>query len=238
MRFEALASSSHGNAYLLDDGKTRILIECGLSFRKLQEKCGFQISMLDGVLISHEHKDHSGCVEKLIASGIDVFMSSGTAEALALPKSLLELASAMEAGNQFLVGSMDILPFSVFHDALEPLGFVIQSRLDGDVFAYAIDTVNLPYRFPGVNLLAVEANFDKNILERCERMPEKTRKRIANTHMEIDQLCMCLKRMDLSRCRTVYLMHLSDATSHEGHFINRVKRCVPGPTRVLACGKG
>jgi ribonuclease BN (tRNA processing enzyme) len=83
----------------------------------------------------------------------------------------------------------------------------------------------------------VEANFDKNILERCERMPEKVRKRVANTHMEIDKLCECLRRMDLRSCRELYLLHLSDGTSHEGHFINKVRRAVPGNVRVVACGR-
>jgi hypothetical protein len=83
----------------------------------------------------------------------------------------------------------------------------------------------------------VEANFDKAILERCEKMPEKVRHRVANTHMEIDVLCGILKRMDLSRCREIYLLHLSDATSHEGHFINKVARAVPKHIQVIACRK-
>lgn len=238
MRFEALASGSHGNAYLLDDGMTRILIECGLAHKKLQEKCGFKTSHLNGVLVSHEHRDHAMCVEKLIASGVEVWMSSGTAEALELPEPVLELANGMEAGIGFTIGTMHILPFRVFHDALEPLGFCVQSEVDGDIFAYAIDTVNIPYRFPGVNILAVEANHDKEILARCERMPEKVRHRVSNTHMEIEMLCKCLKRMDLRSCREIHLMHLSDATSHEGHFINKVARCVPGHVRVIACARG
>lgn len=237
MRFESFYSSSHGNAYLVEDGCTKILIECGVTYKKLCKALGFRLTEVQGVLISHEHKDHAGCVEKLIGSGFDVYMSSGTAEALELPEKLLELAHGLEAGEQIQIGSFDILPFETFHDALEPLGFVIRSRADGDVLAYAIDTVNLPYRFPGAGILAVEANFDKNILERCERMPEKVRKRVANTHMEIDKLCECLRRMDLSGCRELFLLHLSDGTSHEGHFINKVRRAVPPGCRVTACGR-
>lgn len=237
MRFESFYSSSHGNAYLIDDGCTKLLIECGVTYKKLCKALGFRLTEVQGVLVSHEHKDHAGCVEKLIGSGFDVWLSSGTAEALELPEKLLELANAMEAGKQFSIGSFDIMPFETFHDALEPLGFVVRSREDGDVLVYAIDTVNLPYVFPGAGLLAVEANFDRNILERCERMPEKVRKRVANTHMEIDKLCQCLKRMDLRGCRELYLLHLSDATSHEGHFINKVRRCVPPGCRVTACGR-
>ena len=237
MIFQSLASSSSGNAYLVSDGQTHILIECGLSHKKLQQACGFKLTSLDAVLISHEHKDHSQCVEKILSSGIPVYLSQGTARALELPEKLLDLATEMAAGEQFTVGTMVIKPFSTFHDAQEPMGFVMQSQVDWDVFAFATDTVNLPYNFPGVNILAVEANFQQDILERSERMPEKTKHRVSNTHMEIDKLCQCLRRMDLSRCREIYLLHLSSAMSHEGHFINKVVRAVPRHVRVSVCPK-
>lgn len=237
MIFQSLASSSEGNAYLVSDGMTHILIECGITHKKLQQACGFKLTSLHGVLVSHEHKDHCKCVEQLLKSGIPVYLSQGTARALELPEKLLDLATEMVAGEQFTVGTIDIMPFTTFHDAQEPLGFVMQSQVDGDIFAFATDTVNLPYNFPGVNILAVEANFQTSILDRCERMPEKTRHRIANTHMEIDKLCECLRRMDLGRCREIYLLHLSSATSHEGQFINKVARAVPGYIRVISCPK-
>lgn len=237
MRFQSLASSSHGNAYIVSDECTHILIECGVSHRKLQQLSGFKTTAFDACLISHEHKDHSSCVDKLLTAGVQVYMSQGTAQALELPDTLLDLATEMESGVCFTVGSIDILPFAVYHDAKEPLGFVMQSKVDGDIVVYAIDTVNVPYNFPGVNVLAIEANFDQAILDRCERMPEKVRHRISNTHMEIDMLCRCLNRMDLSRCREIWLMHLSDATSHEGHFINKVLRAIPNGIEVKACRK-
>lgn len=235
MRFRSLASSSQGNAYIVSDDCTHILLECGVSHKKLQQLCGFQTTALDGCIVSHEHKDHCKCVEKILASGVPVYLSQGTARALELPEKLLYLATEMESGKQFTIGSLDVLPFSTFHDAQEPLGFVIQSRVDGDILAFATDTVNLPYNFPGVNLLAVEANFQQDVLDRCERMPEKTRHRVSNTHMEIDKLCDCLRRMDLSRCREIYLLHLSAATSHEGQFVNKVRRAVPWYVTVSVC---
>lgn len=158
MIFKPLLSSSHGNAYIISDDCTHILLECGASFKKMQNLCGFQLSAIDGCLVSHEHKDHSKCVDKIIKAGVPVYLSQGTAASLELPEAILDMAIEMEAGKQFTIGSMDILPFQTFHDAKEPLGFLIQSRVDGDIFAFATDTVNLPYRFPGVNILAVEAN--------------------------------------------------------------------------------
>lgn len=237
MIFQSLASSSSGNAYLVSDEKTRILIECGISHKKLQQACGFQLTSLDAVLISHEHKDHCHCVEQLLKSGIPVYLTQGTASALDLPEKLLDLATEMAAGDQFTVGTMTVMPFQTFHDAREPLGFVIQSAVDWDVFAFATDTVNLPYNFPGVNILALEANFQQDILDRSERMPEKTKKRVSNTHMEIDKLCECLRRMDLRSCRELWLLHLSSAMSHEGQFVYKVQRAVPDWVKVTACGK-
>ena len=215
MKFQALASSSSGNAYVVSDEDTRILLECGVSHNKLQKLSGFSLSEFQACLVSHEHKDHAKAVADLISRGMAVYMSPGTSDALETDG--VELIENME---QFNVGSLDIVPFTTFHDAAEPLGFLIKSRVDGDVLAFATDTVNLRYKFPGLNILAIEANYDKAILERCERMPEKVRYRITNSHMEIDTLCDYLRSLDLSQCREIHLLHLSDATSHEGHFIN------------------
>lgn len=235
MKFEPLASSSHGNAYIVSDQETRILLECGISRKRLQQLSGFRLSDISACMVSHEHKDHSACVADLLAGGMLVYMSEGTAVALGLEGNALEAAEAVEHQRQITVGTIDIVPFATFHDAKEPLGFLFQSRLDGDILAFATDTVNLNYCFPGVNLLAIEANYDKYILERCQRMPEKIRHRVSNTHMEIDVLCDYLRRLDLSACREIHLLHLSDATSHEGHFINKVRRAVPPHIQVTAC---
>ena len=232
MEFQSIASSSAGNAYSVSDGQTMLLLECGLTYKKLQKLVGFELTKFSACLVSHCHSDHSKCVKELIQRGMVVYMSQGTAEALET-----DGVELIEDRSQFNVGSFDIVPFTTFHDAKEPLGFLIKSRIDGDVLAFATDTVNLRYKFPGLNILAIEANYDKNILERCERMPEKVRHRITNSHMEIDTLCDYLRSLDLSQCREIHLLHLSDATSHEGHFINKVSRAVPRGIEITACKK-
>ena len=232
MIFRSLASSSAGNAYTVDDGVTKILVECGLTYKKLQKLAGFSLSEFKACLLTHEHKDHAKSVQNLIERGMDVYMSLGTAEALEV-----ENAQIIDAMEQFRVGSLDIVPFSVFHDAREPLGFLIKSREDGDVLAFATDTVNLRYRFPGLNILAIEANYERAVLERSEKLPEKTKDRITKSHMEIDTLCDYLRTLDLSECREIHLLHLSDAMSRESEFILKVKDAVPEGIRVSACEK-
>lgn len=232
MKFESLASSSHGNAYIVSDSDTRILIECGVSHKQLQKLAGFSLSDIKACLVSHEHKDHAKCVDELIKRGMEVYMSCGTAQALEN-----ESVTLIEHMEQFNVGSFDIVPFTTFHDAAEPLGFLIKSRIDGDVLAFATDTVNLRYKFPGLNILAIEANYDRKILDRCERLPEKVRHRITNSHMEIETLCDYLRSLDLSECREIHLLHLSDAMSDEGGFMRKVLRTIPKGIEVKACGK-
>lgn len=233
MKFKSLASSSHGNAYIVGDSNTQILLECGVSYKQLQKLTGFNLSDFKACLVSHEHKDHAKSAEDLISRGMEVYMSPGTAEALGYT----DFANLIEHMEQFNVGSFDIVPFTTFHDAAEPLGFLIKSRVDGDVLAFATDTVNLRYKFPGLNILAIEANYDKCVLERCTKLPEKVRHRIENSHMEIDTLCDYLSTLDLSECREIHLLHLSDATSREAEFIAKVERKVPKGIKVKACGK-
>lgn len=233
MEFKSYASSSQGNAYSISDGETKLLLECGLTFKKLQQAVGFDLSRFAACLVSHEHSDHSKCVKELIKRGMPVYMSQGTSEALGIAE--VELIEHME---QFKIGSFDCVAFDVYHDVREPLGFLIKSRVDGDVFVFATDTVNLRYKFPGLNLLAIEANFDPSILARSEKMPEKTKRRIENSHMSIDVLCDYLRTMDLRQCREIYLLHLSDSTSHEGHFVNKISRVIPPYIKISVCGRG
>ena len=230
MTFTSLASSSRGNCYVVSDGETTILLECGISFGRIKKGLSFDLSAIRACLVSHEHKDHAKSVKELIKSGVEVFASEGTADALGCG-----LISTVADRAQFRVGSLEIVPFATFHDAAEPLGFLVYSRVDGERLVFATDTVNLGYHFPQVNLLALEANYDASILARCERMPEKVRRRVINSHMEINTLCQYLRTLDLSACRTLYLLHLSNAASSEGHFISRVRQEIPRHVQVVIC---
>lgn len=230
MRFISLASSSAGNAYIVDDGCTQLLIECGVSHRKLQQLCraaGYRLTDMAACLVTHEHKDHCRCFDKVLDDGIPVWTSAGTAEALDNERlNLFQLGEGANVGEPERFGSLRALPFRTFHDAREPIGFLIQSCVDGEKLAFATDTVNLRYRFPGVNILAVEANYADDILATCTQMPEKVVKRIRNTHMEIGTLCGWLSGLDLSQCRMVCLLHLSDRTSNVDRFLWQVNRVV------------
>lgn len=239
MRFVPLASSSAGNAYLVEAPGGVLLIECGITYKKLQRLAGPALRGVCGCLISHEHGDHSKCWPDLIKSGIRVWASDKTVAELEYSRAnaFLGILPQDPEGKYlpFRVGPFDVLPFETFHDAAQPVGFLI--RCGGEKLAFATDTVRIHSRFPGAGILALEANYDKDILARCERMPEKVKKRVTNSHMEIGALCEYLEGADLSRCREIYLLHLSDASANEGGFVRRVKQVVPPGVQVIACRK-
>ncbi|MCD7829742.1 MAG: MBL fold metallo-hydrolase [Clostridiales bacterium] len=241
MKFLPLGSSSHGNAYLVDDGESVLLIECGVSFRRLGQLvrgAGYSVSRLAGCLVSHEHKDHSRCWDKLLEAGVPVYMSHGTMQALGAEGAVpLAPEVGQDVGEPVEIGSWKVLPFRTFHDAREPVGFLLLGA-DGDKLAFATDTANLRYRFPGLNLLAIEANYWDVILSRQTRMPEQVVRRIRNSHMEIGTLCGYLSSLPLEDCREIFLLHLSDACSDEAWFEEAVRRCVPPQVRVTVCQKG
>jgi phosphoribosyl 1,2-cyclic phosphodiesterase len=171
---------------------------------------------------------------------VPLYASDGTIAALGAGGQIKPLApdvgQNVSAAEQ--IGSFDVLAFRTFHDAAEPLGFLIRSQTDGDKLVFATDTGNLRYRFPGITMLAIEANYQEEILARCTRIPEATVKRIRHTHMEIGQLCGYLSGLDLSGCRELYLLHLSDASSDEVWFEECVRHVVPAGCRVIVCGRG
>lgn len=237
MIFTPIASSSHGNAYLVTDGESHILLECGIPFRRLQSALDYKVHELDGCLITHEHKDHAGHVDQLIKRGVPVYASPGTVEALGMDGiTPLLMLPGNTLGAPVRLGNFVIVPFRVYHDAKEPVGYLIRDS-SGEKLAFATDFVNINYQFPDVTTFALEANFDDEILSRNTHIPDAVIKRIRNTHMEIHKLCAFLSKQNLNVCKQVWLLHLSDASSNEGLFVDLVERTVGGGITVQAAQK-
>ncbi len=230
MNFISLASSSKGNAYIVEDSKSgeKLLIECGIPYAKLKKCLNHDLSNIVGCLVTHEHKDHALSASSLLRDGISVYTSYGTAATFKNG----ELANIIEEGDQFNVGGFEVLAFRTFHDAAEPLGFLV--RHGEDMLYFATDTVNLNVFADGVTIYALEANFDRDILERNQYIVEKVKERTRRSHMEIGVLCEYIEKCDLSAAREIHLLHLSAACSNEREFIRRVQS-VCGNVPVTAC---
>lgn len=223
--FVSLASSSKGNAYVVTDGHTRLLLECGLTYRELQKRLDWRLDSMDGCLVTHEHNDHAKAVRQVIDSGIPVYMSEGTALALNLDADHVRILAEKKAAT---VGTFKVLPFAVKHDAEEPFGYLLASGADKLLFV--TDTYNIQYKFCGLTEIAVECNHDAATMDDDQVWNYRAKK----NHMDVGRLCEYLRKTDLSKVRRIWLLHMSERHGNETAFAGRVEREFGIP--VTVCG--
>lgn len=223
LTFESLCSSSKGNAYLVRGAGGALLLECGAPLKRLTALTGGSLPALTACLVTHEHKDHSAAAAQLLRRGVPVYMSEGTAQALDLPD-----AEILAPETPVTLGAFRVLAFPVWHDAREPVGFLIDEPATGDRLLFAADTRGLNRIVPRVTLAAVECNYAEALLARSERLPDSLKTRIRHTHFELGRLVSYLHRLDLGRCRGMYLLHLSGAHTDERQIRKLFEEEFPG----------
>ena len=217
IKITPFASGSQGNCYRITDGRTPLLLECGIKYKDIQKGCGFRLSEIKACLISHEHQDHAKAVNDIMKAGIDCYMSQGTAEALEISGHRLNI---IKAKQQFRLGAWTILPFETQHDVAEPLGFLMANQ-DGEKLLYATDTYFIRHRFQGLTHIMIEANYCSDILKRnveAGLVPKKLKSRILKSHFSLENVKEFLKANDLSKVQEIWLLHLSDGNSDAERF--------------------
>jgi phosphoribosyl 1,2-cyclic phosphodiesterase len=231
MNINCLASSSKGNCYVINDGSTQIMIECGIRFREIQRRTGFQTSSIVGCLVTHEHKDHCKSIEDAIKTGIDCYLTQGTADALKVTGHRVKL---IEPKKQFGVGSWTVLPFETQHDAAEPVGFLLMNQV-GEKLLYATDTYYIRYKFSGLTHLMLECNHSRDILNAnvaSGAVPAAMKKRLIQSHMSLETAKEFLKINDLSKVQEIVLIHLSDGNSDEARFKREIQELTGKLVRI------
>lgn len=226
MQLKVLGSSSQGNAYILDNNKEALLIECGVHFTAIQKAVNFDITRIKGTLLTHEHKDHAKEIKKALAAQIPCYTSKGTAKALnieghRLVKTFLK-QETIQIGN-FLVRS-----FAVQHDAAQPLGFLIHHPETGWIL-FATDTCYLKYKFAGLSNLLIECNYSLETLEKnLEKgiISKAQRDRTIRSHMELNTCIELLRATDLTNVCNVVLIHLSPSNSNSDFFQQEIQKRV------------
>ncbi|MGH8048767.1 MAG: MBL fold metallo-hydrolase [Chthoniobacterales bacterium] len=220
-----LASGSAGNSALVRCGGTSLLLDAGLSARQLTERlaaCGMAPDSLDGIVLTHEHGDHTAALRVLCSRReIPVYANRMTAAALE--------AGAMNGhrnwrffsnGAAFSIGALTIEAFSVPHDAADPVGFLI--RNSDATFGLLTDlghaTQLVIERMREADALLIETNYDEELLQRDTRRPWSVKQRITSRHGHLSNRAAAdvIASLAEGRVGTVLLGHLSrDCNSAE-----------------------
>lgn len=217
-----LASSSRGNCYRVTDGKTPLLLECGIPFKEIQRGLNFKVSEIAACMVSHEHKDHCKAVQDVLKAGVDVYASRGTIEALGATGHRLK---SIKAREHLQLGSWVALPFETQHDAAEPLGLLLANQA-GDKLLYATDTYYIRYKFQGLTHIMVECNYSMILLRanvEAGMIEPALKNRILKSHFSLENVKEFLKANDLSRVQEIWLLHLSDGNSDAERFKREIQ---------------
>lgn len=227
------ASSSRGNLYrvISDSFRTQLLIECGLPIKDIRKCLGTQMNKIDGVLVSHEHKDHSKAIHEFLKVGIDIYTSKGTLTAIRAEKS--PYIHFCESGKVINIGDITVLPFKTNHDTAEPLGFVLRDT--EDIVLFAIDTYNIEYFINKVTKLMIECNHSYEIIDKkvaAGTLNKKRAERLVRSHFSFENLKNWLKRNDLTGLKEIYLLHLSKTNADPIQFQKEIEELTGVPTYI------
>lgn len=213
MKVCTLASGSSGNSLIIQTESTKILVDAGISLRKIisrLKRLNLEISDIDAVIVTHEHTDHAVSVPN---TDLPTFVSS---ETLNLWKDKVKNLEVFETGSSFYINGMFITPFSVPHDALDPVGFTLEE--DNKKFGIVTDigsvTALVIERLRGSNILVIEFNHDDKILQDGP-YPWELKQRIKSRlgHLSNSQAAKLLFSLLHSDLYHVVLAHLSETNN-------------------------
>lgn len=217
LKFSLLGSGSSGNAAFVASPTTKILIDSGLSFRRLNERVealGESLQGLAGVLITHEHGDHILGLGTLARKlGVPVYVTRETFASFPGRIGALPEVVFFEAGDTFEVGDMHVSSFSVNHDAVDPVCFTVHAA--GAKVGFATDlgycTNLVRARLAGCNALVLESNYCPEMLRHGDYPPAvQERIRGKTGHLSNQSMASLLKDVLHDALQTVVLIHISE----------------------------
>jgi phosphoribosyl 1,2-cyclic phosphodiesterase len=219
LRFASLASGSGGNCLVADADGTRVLLDCGLNLRDTERRLArldLVPSDIAGMLITHEHGDHAhGVFGFAAAHNITVYLTYGTMLALKAEGKVTEgVRMVFINGKQTeALGGMQIVPFTVPHDAREPVQFVLSdgSRKLGVLTDIGASTAHVEQTLSGLDALVLETNYDHDMLWNGP-YPRWLKERIAGPfgHLDNADSGRLLGALDCSKLKHVIGAHLSE----------------------------
>jgi len=216
-RFTVLGSGSGGNASYLETDQTRLLIDSGLSGRQIRLRLG-QLGRspetLNGILLTHEHTDHTQGLKALCGKlEIPVYCNRLTADELRFRMETKLDVRQFVTGQAFDIGDVTVENFPVPHDAQDPVGFHVRTA-DGGVGVLTDlgqATRLVLERVRGVSALFIEANYDLNLLQDDMRRPWAIKQRIMSRHGHLANTAAAeaVETLANGTLRNIVLGHLS-----------------------------
>jgi phosphoribosyl 1,2-cyclic phosphodiesterase len=238
MRFACLGSGSRGNALIVEQGRTRLMLDCGYPVRETERRLArldLAPGDLAGILVTHEHSDHTAGVCKFARKhGLAMWLTHGTLKGVPGDVSALPQINVIDSHSPFAIGELELLPFPVPHDAREPAHFVFSDgahRL-GVLTDTGSSTSHIEAMLSGCNALVLECNHDAGMLMNGD-YPQALKARVAGRygHLDNDSAAGLLAALDRSRLQHLIAAHLSQHNNTPElacQALAQVMGCAPG----------
>ncbi len=214
--FCPLASGSKGNCIYLGTSSTKVLIDAGLSTKAIRTRLGeigVALEDIDAILITHEHTDHIRGLEVLGCSlEIPVFANSETAKAIYSILGKCPKFKIFSTGEAFEFGDLEFRPFSIQHDAVDPVAFTV--RHGGMKLGFCADlgfvTTLVAQELKECDYLYVEANHQPSMVHSSAR-PQVYKQRVLGRqgHLSNDECAQLLEHVCHPGLKHIHLAHLS-----------------------------
>lgn len=238
MKFASLGSGSEGNALLVESSGTRLLMDCGFGLNDSIARLaclGISPEQLDGILVTHEHGDHSGGVARLARKfSLPVWLTHGTLRSLSTKLVGVERICEIDPHQPFAIGDIEITPYPVPHDAAEPVQFVFGdgARRLGVLTDAGSSTPHIEAMLESCDALVLECNHDSDMLMNGD-YPWSLKQRVGGRfgHLSNRDAAAILLRLDRSRLQHLVAAHLSRSN-------NTVDLAVTALTGAMGCEAG
>lgn len=219
MKFASLGSGSEGNALLISTGsgttQTTVMLDCGFAIRETERRLarlGMMPGDLAGIVVTHEHHDHVGGVFKFARRhNVPVWLTYGTYEAVVARCNDVDIRFCRD-GHLFQIHDLELSPYTVPHDAREPVQYVIGNgalRL-GVLTDAGHGTPHMVSALDGCDALMLECNHDPQMLA-DSTYPVSLKYRIGGDygHLSNEAASCILDQVDKSRLKRIVGAHLS-----------------------------
>lgn len=216
MKVHVLASGSTGNATFIEMGGTKLLVDAGISARRIKNSLAainIAIGDIDGILVTHEHRDHINGLPTLIKQyKLPIYTRPATFQAMYC-REKLDDGCCIPIQEHVLIGNLKINTFNISHDAADPVGFNIYGK--GMKCTFATDlgfvTSSVQSAIDHSDVLILEANHDVGMLKNGS-YPRHLKQRILSNrgHLSNEDAAWALVRMKKQKHTKVLLAHLSE----------------------------